>query len=184
MSIITPTSDFWGSFTGYLSGSEWISNRVCWCLKHFTALRNLIWQRTANWSSRLTSLVAVFDSQLTFDRPDKFMSWRSFLCCRRSETLEQFANTSAAAECKCWTNSTGTKDASVCGCMTAAPNDCSFFLRRIEISLLTYLLTYLDSANIRQDWPYPPPHTFIVEKRIIGLYVSHVWIQILSARLR
>ena len=68
----------------------------------------------------------------------------------RSETLEQSASTSATAGSKCWAISTGTKDASVCGCMTATPSDYCF--PPPDINILTYLLikiilTYTGSQN-------------------------------------
>jgi len=37
------------------------------------------------------------DCQHMLDQPDKIMFWRSFLCCCRSETLEQSASMSATA---------------------------------------------------------------------------------------
>jgi len=81
---------------------------------------------------------AVVDSQHMLNRPDRLMSWRSFRCCRRSETLEQSANTCATTRSKPWTISSGTKDASVWGCITSAPSDFSFWAP--DRNTLTYFL--------------------------------------------
>ena len=73
----------------------------------------------------------------------KYVSRRSFIRRRWSETLEQPANSSSPAWSEPWSISTGTQDASVSGCMAAALSDYLFFFQRRYINILTYLLTYL-----------------------------------------
>ena len=90
---------------------------------------------------------AIVDRQHVPRRPNKYVSRRSFIRCRWSETLEQPANLSSPAWSEPWSISTSTQDASVSGCMTAALSDYLLFQRRY-INILTYLLTYLLTCKL------------------------------------
>ena len=85
---------------------------------------------------------AIVDRQHVPRRPNKYVSRRSFIRRRWSETLEQPANLSSPAWSEPWSISTSTQDESVSGCMTAALSDYLLFQRRY-INILTYLLTYI-----------------------------------------
>ena len=104
---------FWSSSIGCQSGSMCTSNWLSLCLELCMAQQHHIWQGLSTRRLHRLPPTAIADRQHVPRRPKKYVSLRSFIRRRWSETSEQLANLSSPAWSKLSSILTSTQDAFV-----------------------------------------------------------------------